>query len=76
MALNFKRTVCLYWPQAVSVMAFMTWRRPDALAAVSVMCGVKVKRGSNVTPRILGFGIYLAGPGREPAKGMTYRPRA
>ena len=61
MALYVVRMVSLSWPQVVPVRAFSTCRRLDALAAMLVTCGVKVNRGSNITPRILGF--LLVGTG-------------
>ena len=53
--LKLRRMVSLSWPQDVPVRAFKTWRRPEALAAMSEMWGLKVRSGSKVTPRILGL---------------------
>ena len=43
------------------VRVFKALRRLDFLAAISVTCTEKVSKGSNVTPRILGF--LLVGTG-------------
>ena len=54
-AWKVRRMVSLSWPQDVPARAFRTWRRLDALAAMSETWGVKVNKGSKVTPKIFGF---------------------
>ena len=61
LALNLSKIVSLSLPQDVPMRPFKTWKRLDALAAISVSCGVRVKRGSNVTSRIFGFFLLETG---------------
>ena len=61
MALKVRRMVTLSWPHNVPMRAFRTWKQQDALAAISLKCGLKGNRGSNVTPSI--FGILTVGTG-------------
>ena len=50
-----RRSVSFWWPQVEPPRAFSILSRLEHLAVMDLTCGPKVKSGSKVTPRILGF---------------------
>ena len=47
--------VSFWWPQVVPARAFMKLRRLDVLVVIFLIWGLKLKRGSKVIPKIMGF---------------------
>ena len=52
--------VSLCCPQSVPDIAFTSLSVPFALSSVSLVCSEKLSFGSNVRPRIFGFGVVLS----------------